>query len=250
MTNTSDPGAGHRGRLDVILKMVTLASVLCGGVFTAVQYLEAKSLQRVERTVEYFRQYESGDIGKARHELAASLNRYQPQFDQISAAGVTPSDRDSMMATIFINDTGVGENFDLVADFFQGARICVDTKLCDGDIARNYFAHSDASDLWRLGAPYVQYRRANNPSYADAYESFVRAQLGAGAPATAARTLPTSEGAPIVGGPSSREVRRGVSVRGGPPPREDAAAPSNGATHVARPGVTVPAPRDADASSH
>ena len=61
---------------------------LTGAVFGAVQFLEAKTIWRLERTTPYFERYESGEIGAARRTLAASLKAYQEQFSQIEQSGV------------------------------------------------------------------------------------------------------------------------------------------------------------------
>lgn len=162
------------GWIDAISKI----GIVAGGLFAGWQYWEAKTDKRTERTTAYIERYEDGRVGDARREINGKLRPYIAQFRQVAVSGISPQDRDAMVLALTEENGGdIANRLDTVADFFQGLETCTSEGLCDRRVAEAYFRSSDAGDLWTNFEPYFRERRANNPSYGDAFEHFAQSTV-------------------------------------------------------------------------
>lgn len=177
------------------LDVLGIAGLLVGGIFAAIQYVDAKAAQRTSRTFEYIERYESGDVAEARRAINRVLRQYLEQFEELKAAGLAREERDDLVRSIIraeveIQSGGsarsagnpsalespetVEDKIDRIVEFYDGLKICVDEELCNRRVAVNYFAPDEARIFWDNFYPYILDRRQNYAGYGDALEAFAK----------------------------------------------------------------------------
>lgn len=153
--------------------------VLVGAAFGVWQYLEAKQQSRVARTSEYIDRFEDGQAGSSARRINAALRPYQDQFASLSTGGFSVEDRTEVVLTIVeeANGGALADDLDAFIDFYEGLDTCVQSSLCDAQVADRYFSPR-AKEFWANFEPYITYRRANNPSFARGLENYKRPHRG------------------------------------------------------------------------
>lgn len=144
------------------------------GAFALYQFVDFKTERRIERTTEYIREFERGEIADARSEINSELRPYTMQFIELDRnGGVSPEDKTALVAALIEESgEGVAQSFDRVVDFYEGLELCVAERLCEAKTAKGYFSEGRAQEFWENYAPYIALRRENNPQFAAALEWF------------------------------------------------------------------------------
>ncbi|TAD75326.1 MAG: hypothetical protein EAY70_10615 [Sphingomonadales bacterium] len=177
------------------LDVLGIAGLLVGGIFAAIQYVDAKAAQRTSRTFEYIERYESGDVAEARRAINRVLRPYLEQFEDLEAEGLPRKERDDVVRSIIRAEVEiqsassakaagnpsaiespetVEDKIDRVVEFYDGLKVCVDEELCNERVTVNYFSPDEARIFWDNFYPYIMDRRANYPRYGDALEAFAK----------------------------------------------------------------------------
>ncbi len=180
------PKAGWLARLAACIGGIGDAlakwALIAGGLFAAVEFLDAKEARTVERAMAYVTTYESGEVGEARRLVNGALRPYADQFaDLNTAGGISSQDKDAVIATLIDADQDgkLADAIDRMVDFHNGIRLCVRSELCARDVVKVYFCTDRARRLWDDFRPYFAERRRNNPQYASGLEWCARGMGGA-----------------------------------------------------------------------
>lgn len=164
--------------------MLLRVLLIAGGIFSVVQYLQAREERRVERTLQLVDLWERADYQEAQRVLRDRLDGARVAAQSSLAADATPEEiayvTEQIGITVLTVEEGtvplaeVRDRFDRIVYFLNRVAFCVEGNLCSQDVADAYF-HAYADAFWRyFSAQIARERRAGSPAYATPLERYVR----------------------------------------------------------------------------
>lgn len=159
---------------EIFLTWISPFAMLVTGIFAMVQYLEYKHTVKVERSMEYVREFSSNDaIVKARARVNSAIQNYSEQLTKELTSGSGAAGKYEKSIIALVAKEGLANELDSLFYFFEELALCVETELCDGDVAKSFFAR-DAVELFHSFYPYICQKRINyrNPTIAKRVQIF------------------------------------------------------------------------------
>jgi hypothetical protein len=158
----------HSRGLDDVLaplaKIVLFVTILLGGY----QYFYAQQELRVDRTLEYVAEWNSGRYRDAFDELNQVIwPIYSAAAAEIDALASTPEQRNDMLANIGEQvtnpGTGIAPNaaaqVDQVFSFFERAALCANERLCDFQVL-DTFLGNEVRSFWTYFSRYARLKNS------------------------------------------------------------------------------------------
>lgn len=161
-----------------------LRVLLCvGAVFSAIQFLQARQDKRVERTLALVELWERADYQEAQKALKRRLGDLNRQAAGLVTAQTTPEQMDIIMSSIgskAMTDEGgtmplveFRDHVDRVLYFLSRLSSCVETRLCDRDVADEFFLDY-AQSFWRFFSTFIEKeRRAGSENLGVALQAYL-----------------------------------------------------------------------------
>lgn len=157
--------------------------LIVGGVFSVVQYIQARDEKRIERTLELVELWEQPQYQEAQKALKTRLDGLNARHAGLLGGNPSPEEqrvyRERIGIAAHAEDGGAmplaefEEHFDRVVYFLNRVAFCVDGNLCKRSVADAYFRDFAAS-FWAYFAGYVeQERRRGAPGYAAMIETWL-----------------------------------------------------------------------------
>ncbi len=161
--------------LDLLLKIfLILASV--GAIC---QYCEMKQDNRVKQTMEQLKSFNSGRLQDAYLKLTSIWFEYYHYIEGINKEIVASKQAsEQIKANIIlpiIANRALEQDIRILVDFYESLQVCVQNRICDKQVARDYFGDY-ADDFYCLHLPWINNQRAVISGYAEHLQAFVHAK--------------------------------------------------------------------------
>lgn len=156
---------------------------IAGGVFTLIQYLQARDERRIERALQLVEIWERPQYQAAQRALKVRIDGLNARYAGL--LGDNPSESEMRVYNERIGIAALGEDggdmplaefedhFDRIVYFLNRVAFCVEGNLCKEAVADAYFRDFAAS-FWSYFAGHVaQERRSGAPSYAVTIENWL-----------------------------------------------------------------------------
>jgi len=154
--------------------------ILIIGVLSAIyQYFDVKRENRVKETMAQLQVFSRDPLLATRLKLGNVWESYQPQLLQLKQRSVmSEEDKTLIQAKIVIpviQQNQLQREIGSLVDFFDNLSICVQSRICDGKVAKAFFG-SYAQSFYELHQPWIEKQRKTVPHYACHLEVFVDLQ--------------------------------------------------------------------------
>ncbi|MEO1659312.1 MAG: hypothetical protein AAFR65_16525 [Pseudomonadota bacterium] len=163
------------GRVDLIGKVGAIILV----IFGVVEYFDRKDETRVSRTQELMKEYATGPLRDAQNVINSTILDHLASIEAIravqwdaDAAATAHADIVQFLVWDSRDADGLVREIDDLLEFYERVTICVETRLCDREVARAYFT-TDADWLFENFRPYILQRRENAPGFATISERLI-----------------------------------------------------------------------------
>ncbi|MDH5359909.1 MAG: DUF4760 domain-containing protein [Gammaproteobacteria bacterium] len=171
----------HKETLDAIKSWLSVITILCAAGYSAIEYLEHKEAQRVERSLSYVQDYRSGNIAKAKLALNQLLQSRQESLIQLLSTEQDPEVLKRLYTQKILSMTKQSEpqtQLEIAFSYFEEMAICIEKSLCDHDIIMSFF-QNEVRSLFNAYYPYICSLRKqwNNPDvYIKTERQFINSQ--------------------------------------------------------------------------
>jgi hypothetical protein len=125
-------------------------------IYAGFQWYSAKVDGRVQQSLNLYDKYNSVPFTQYRVSIS--------KFISLNMEDLKKAKTQQEYITMFlkkIRDSWVVNDFDILADFYDGLSVCVSSKLCDKDVAAQLF-QIQAEGLYNPFFPYVKFVREQN----------------------------------------------------------------------------------------
>lgn len=163
-------------QFDLFVKVGALA----GALFAVFQYLDGKETARVERSLDYVRPLDAGEIAGASRRISDELMLRSEEITELSSIPMSPEDaREAhkiiVLTMVYDSNGGVGlrKELDMVVGHIGALQVCIEENICDGATARAFLG-GYARRLLENFHPYIQERQLIAPEYGVAAMRFGR----------------------------------------------------------------------------
>lgn len=167
---------------DALNSWLGVIAMFCGGAYALLEYIEHKQSVKVERSLSYVEDYRGGSSADAKLYLNQLLATNQDMLTQILSKEYSNNTQLNTAYNDFIiqitKDSTVQRNLEISFSFYEEVAICVERKLCDGDVVQSFFV-DDAKALFNAYYPYICSLRKqwkNNNVYAKTERFYVNSQ--------------------------------------------------------------------------
>lgn len=157
--------------------------LIVGGIFTVVQYIQAREEQRIERALQLVELWERPDYQSAQKALKTRLDGLNARYAGL--LGSDPSEEERQVYHEQVGLAALGEeggampldefsdHFDSIVYFLNRVAFCVEGNLCQRDVVDAYFRDFAAS-FWTYFQGHVQQERQRGAAnYAIKIESWL-----------------------------------------------------------------------------
>ncbi|MBL4603299.1 MAG: hypothetical protein JKY84_11165 [Emcibacteraceae bacterium] len=154
---------------EVIGVWVTVFTILIGGVFAVIQYVEFKEAQRIDRALEFIDRYQSnGYFIDARIRISQALDDNLPSISEILK---NPDFNDDELSKSYnaeilkmVDKESLGTSLEQLFNFYEQSLMCKDMGLCEAIVLES-FIDNDAGSYTRTFYPFICSLRKewNNP---------------------------------------------------------------------------------------
>lgn len=162
--------------------------LIVGGVFTVVQYIQARDEKRIERTLQLVEIWERPEYQTAQRELKRRIDTLNEQYAGLIGDNPTPEERRVYNERIGMEalsaDGGAmplaefEEQFDRIVYFLNRVAFCVEGNLCKKSVADAFFKDF-ATSFWGYFAGHIEReRRSGAPSYGKVIETYLTNEGG------------------------------------------------------------------------
>jgi hypothetical protein len=157
--------------------------LIAGGLFTVLQYWQARDETRIARTLELIELWDRPEYQTAQRALNTRIEALNRQYGSLIGADPTTEElriyRERIGLEAMTESGGTmpveefREQFDRIVYFLNRLAFCVEGNLCKRSIADDYFGDF-ARSFWNYFAAHVERQRAAGaPAYAVPIEQFV-----------------------------------------------------------------------------
>jgi hypothetical protein len=164
-----------------IFDYLSKVALVSGIIFSIYQYSVYKHDDRVRYTFQFLERFDSDRMLTARSAVEAAVRSQEVAIEDVNRARVSKKAeaalRKRISAFLVVDSNGgkgVARELELIIDYFDGVRICLDERLCDATTARAFLA-SHAGMIWTNFSPYIRERRTLTPSFGRGLETLVMA---------------------------------------------------------------------------
>lgn len=157
--------------------------IVVGGIFGVLQYLDQRSENRVERTLELVDLWEEPEYQEAQRAIGERIEALNAQYGELLDANASAEDR-----AVYFDRLGVAAmeagggampvsefraHFDAMLYFLNRMAFCVDGNLCSKDVVDGYFGDF-AQSFWAYFGGYIKGQRGDvSPNYGAPLEDYV-----------------------------------------------------------------------------
>lgn len=163
--------------------LVVRAFLIAGGIFTVVQFLDAKEEKRVERTLQLIELWEREEYQQAQRALSERLDALNARH-----AGLLGSSPSAAERAVYLDQVGMEAMtpdggalplpefraaFDRILYFLNRMAFCVEGNLCSRSMVDEYFGDF-ASSFWGYFGGFIeQQRREGSSRLAEPLETYL-----------------------------------------------------------------------------
>jgi hypothetical protein len=139
-----------------------------------------KQGNRVKQTMEQLKSFNSGRLQDAYLNLNSKWSDYYDTIEDINNKETVANKQNlaQIKAKIIlpiITKKALQQDIRLLVDFYEGLQVCVQSQICDKQVARDFFGdYADSFYYWHL--PWINRQRAGIPDYAKHLQAFVHAK--------------------------------------------------------------------------
>lgn len=157
--------------------------LIAGGVFTVVQYFQAREEGRIERALQLVELWEQPEYQAAQKALKSRLDGLNTQYAGL--LGSNPSEEEKRIYAERIGIAALGaqggampveefrDHFDRIVYFLNRVAFCVEGNLCQRRVTDAYFRDFAASFWGYFRGHAEQERRRGAPNYAVTIENWI-----------------------------------------------------------------------------
>lgn len=156
----------HKRVSDVIATWLTILSVLAGGIFALVQYLQTQQNERISRTMTYQARFGDTRLLQDRLDLLRKLESINPEVVRVLTAKDMPQAEINrkyahLILTTFSDDEDDESQQAMIGitDFLESVAVCAQQGLCEESAAKAMFENYGKS-FFRSYYPYICQKRA------------------------------------------------------------------------------------------
>ena len=148
----------NKGIADALKSWLGIITIILGGCYSIVEYIDHKQTVKVQRSLSYLSTYRNGNISEAKLSLNQLLVDQYAEFNKVLSQKYT--DNTSLknsyneLVLNITKDTSVQRNIEILFSFFEEVAICVERELCDKEIIDSFFSN-DAKSLFNSYYPYI-----------------------------------------------------------------------------------------------
>ncbi|WP_422012696.1 hypothetical protein [Roseateles sp.] len=161
---------------DIATAWIGVVAITAGGGFAVYQYLEKQKEDRVKETLLFLDRYNKTPTLEARLALDVGWEPYlDAQIKLLKAPDFSVAAyRGFMLAAI--KEAKLAGSIDVMLDFYEALQICVEKKLCDGDVAVSFFVvDACATYSQNFSKIELERQRRNEPAYGLKLQQFCEA---------------------------------------------------------------------------
>lgn len=145
------------------------AVITFSAIFAVYQYLDHIQSSRIDRTLEFIRDFQSGPTYDAQRRISDVLWKYSDEIDTLNRTPISATDADEMkksVSTFLAVDADGGLKLELneIVSFFSTLGVCLRQDICDLEVARSFFSEY-LEDFWANFGPYILIVRITIPEY-------------------------------------------------------------------------------------
>ena len=162
---------------DILIAWIGVLSLIIGGTWTAHQYLDKKEQQRVQQTLKYVHQFNTGELHKAQRQNTLFWKKNTKYLKSVPDEKL----KASVLSLILGGKTdNVEQDIWLIIDFYESISTCVEENICKKDSALAFFGERGLR-TYNQHIHYINYVRdpkgMNDGKYAQAFLKFVKSYL-------------------------------------------------------------------------
>ena len=166
--------------IKVLYKFVVIAIAIVGIWVAWTEYNENIVQNKKNRSFEFYKEYRTGEILKARIDLATVIDELitiRLQDENLPVHKLCELMIDKLVATY---DNRI--KYDVVLEFFDSVQKCFNIGACDEETVYHLFT-DEAESLWKIISPVVKHRRNNsNPTHGQGLKIIARQKEPEGCP--------------------------------------------------------------------
>lgn len=149
---------------NVIVSIVTVLAILCGGIFGLIEYCEYKKSNRIKNSLNLVERYNKGEILRSRITSGAVWQDLNEELVSLSQRDNSPEAYEGFVLAV-ISEKKLTKEVSSIMGFYEETAICMSAGLCEEDTINSYFSKSGRS-FFNKYYPYVCSQRIkwNDPS--------------------------------------------------------------------------------------
>jgi hypothetical protein len=115
--------------------------LILAGIFAGLQYCSSIETRRVERVLDYAREFDSGELLQAQRRIDRALvaMTQRVEADPADRPGAVAREEREIRRRILQDVDGLGSDLALVLGFMEKLNACQRKDVCNADLAREYF---------------------------------------------------------------------------------------------------------------
>jgi len=149
--------------------------VIIGSIGAVYQYFDVKQENRVKETMDFFDNFNSGELQEARLSLGVTWEDYHDKIKRLNNANVSNEETKALIleriVLPMVEHNNQQKEIDLLINFFGNLEICVENKICDQHVSEVFFSEY-ATSFFDLYKPWIKKRREIIPNYACQFEEY------------------------------------------------------------------------------
>lgn len=138
---------------ELIVSVITIISIIVGGIFAMVQYLEHKKELKIKHTLEFVTKFNSDKFMDLREKINNVWNDANPVMVKILTKDKTPEAYEGFVVAL-VKKYKIHSEIDNIMTLFEEIAICSIENICDKQTVNKYF-YDDGKIFFRKFYPYV-----------------------------------------------------------------------------------------------
>lgn len=143
---------------NVIVSIVTVLAIICGGIFGLIEYCDYKKSNRVKNSLDLVERYNKGETLKNRVITGVVWQGLNEELVSLLKNNRSPEAYEGFVISVII-EKDLAKEVSSLMGFYEETAICVNAGICDANTINSYFSKSGRS-FFNKYYPYVCSQRA------------------------------------------------------------------------------------------
>lgn len=148
----------NKDKLDAIKSWLGVITIVLGGCYTVLEYVEHKQSVKVQRSLSYVEKYRSSNTAEAKLSLNQLLIDNNEQLNNLLLKkyenSVDLAEAYNLFVLDIVKPSLIQRNIEILFSFYEEVAICVERGLCDNEITQSFLSN-DAKTMFNSYYPYI-----------------------------------------------------------------------------------------------